>query len=90
MDSNLSCIDKKKPHSPQSATHYWHQNTPQPANEPSAQGLLYLYPLCAESNNYHRATKTIVVLGITALFTMVRQLCIHDDMEEGWDNSLYV
>ena len=31
----------------------------------------------------------LVVLGSTALFTMVGQLRIHDDREEGWDNLLF-
>ena len=32
----------------------------------------------------------LVVLGSTALFTMVWQLCIYDDRYEGWENFLFV
>ena len=32
----------------------------------------------------------LVVLGSTALFTMVWQLRIHDDRYEGWENFLFV
>ena len=32
----------------------------------------------------------IVVLGSTALFTMVWQLRIHTHRDEGWDNFLFV
>ena len=31
----------------------------------------------------------LVVLGSTARFTMVAQLRIHNDREEGWDNLLF-
>ena len=44
---------------------------------------------------YHRVitvieVQRIVVLGSTALFTMVWQLRIHDDRYEGWENFLFV
>ena len=32
----------------------------------------------------------LVVLGSTALFTMVWQLRIYDDRDEGWENFLFV
>ena len=43
---------------------------------------------------YHRVitiieAQRLIVLGSTALVTMVGQLCIHNDREEGWDNLLF-
>ena len=61
--------------------------------------VLEAYPLNTEYEHpvgwSHRVitvieVQRIVVLGSTALFTMVWQLRIHDDRYEGWENFLFV